>query len=75
MTVLRTSRPQLWSREVPGGWRIVNIRQGGSITPYYLSPEIIKSESYSFKSDIWSLGVLLYEMAALTPPFNAGSLH
>ena len=44
-------------------------------TPYYLSPEIIKSESYSFKSDIWSMGVLLYEMAALTPPFNAGSLH
>ena len=40
-----------------------------------LAPEIIKSESYSFKSDIWSLGVLLYEMAALTPPFNAGSLH
>ena len=44
-------------------------------TPYYLSPEIIESSPYSFKSDIWSLGVILYEMCALVPPFNAQSLH
>jgi NIMA (never in mitosis gene a)-related kinase len=44
-------------------------------TPYYLSPEIIESSPYNFKSDIWSLGVLLYEMCALQPPFNASSLH
>jgi NIMA (never in mitosis gene a)-related kinase len=29
-------------------------------TPYYLSPEIIENRPYSFKTDIWSLGVLLY---------------
>lgn len=44
-------------------------------TPYYLSPEIIENRPYSFASDIWSLGVLLYEMCCLRPPFDAGSLH
>ena len=44
-------------------------------TPYYLSPEIIQNSPYSFKSDIWSLGVLLYEMIALQPPFNGANIH
>jgi len=43
-------------------------------TPYYLSPEIIEDRPYSFKSDIWSCGVVLYEMATLKHPFEADSL-
>lgn len=43
-------------------------------TPYYLSPEIIMNKPYSFASDIWSLGVLLYELCLLTMPFDAKSM-
>jgi NIMA (never in mitosis gene a)-related kinase len=31
-------------------------------TPYYLAPEIIENKPYSFKGDIWSMGIVLYEM-------------
>lgn len=43
-------------------------------TPYYLAPEIWKNETYSYKCDVFSLGCVLYEMAALKVPFEAGSL-
>jgi NIMA (never in mitosis gene a)-related kinase 1/4/5 len=39
-------------------------------TPYYLSPEICRGQKYSFKSDIWSSGCILYEMACGRRPFD-----
>jgi serine/threonine protein kinase len=40
-------------------------------TPYYMSPEIVSDMSYTHKSDIWSLGCIIYELCQLSPPFNA----
>jgi NIMA (never in mitosis gene a)-related kinase len=43
-------------------------------TPYYASPEVWKDEPYDDKSDIWSLGCILYELAALRPPFMGNTM-
>lgn len=40
-------------------------------TPFYMSPEICAAERYTLQSDIWSLGCIIYELCARTPPFNA----
>ena len=37
-------------------------------TPYYLAPEIWKERKYSKESDIWALGVILYEMICFKKP-------
>ena len=43
-------------------------------TPYYLSPEICQEKPYNQKSDIWSLGCILYEMVTLRHAFDASSM-
>merc|ERR1712098_945880 len=40
-------------------------------TPHYLSPEICKRLPYNHKSDMWSLGCVLYEMCSLQLAFPA----
>ncbi|KAF1443639.1 Serine/threonine-protein kinase Nek5, partial [Pygoscelis papua] len=37
-------------------------------TPYYLSPEMCENRPYNNKTDIWSLGCVLYELCALKHP-------
>ncbi|XP_053313734.1 serine/threonine-protein kinase Nek3 isoform X2 [Spea bombifrons] len=42
-------------------------------TPYYVPPEIWENMPYNNKSDIWSLGCVLYEICTLKHPFQASS--
>lgn len=39
-------------------------------TPFYMAPEILNHETYDFKCDVWSLGIIFYEMCELKHPFG-----
>jgi len=43
-------------------------------TPNYLSPEICDNKPYTYKTDIWALGCVLYELCALKVPFQAQNI-
>ena len=43
-------------------------------TPYYACPEVWKDMPYDFRSDIWSMGCVLYEMITKLPPFRATTM-
>jgi len=42
-------------------------------TPPYMSPELVRGEPYGTASDAWAFGVVLFELAALRRPFDAGN--
>ena len=44
-------------------------------TAFYLSPEIINRQSYDYKSDIWNLGIILYELTQLKYPFIGDNIR
>ena len=42
-------------------------------TPYVMAPEIWENKKYNQKSDIWSLGCILYQMMTLSQAFESKS--
>tara|TARA_B110000914_G_scaffold225104_1_gene244858 strand:+ start:442 stop:1764 length:1323 start_codon:yes stop_codon:yes gene_type:complete len=44
-------------------------------SPLYMAPEIIKTKNYTIKSDIWSFGVIIYEMIYGYTPFRATNIY
>ena len=43
-------------------------------TPYYASPEVWRCEEYDFKTDVWSLGCVIFEICNLKQPFRAANI-
>jgi NIMA (never in mitosis gene a)-related kinase len=43
-------------------------------TPYYLSPEVCEQKPYAWASDIWAMGVLLFELCERRMPFDAANI-
>lgn len=43
-------------------------------SPIYMAPEVLKGEKYTIKADIWSLGVVLYEMLFGMCPYQSNSI-
>ena len=43
-------------------------------TPYYMSPEIIMGNAYAEPSDVWALGVVLFELLTLRRPFDGANI-
>ena len=53
------------------------VTQTGAVvgTPYYMSPEQVKGEPAGPRSDIYSLGIILYEMATGSVPYGGNSVY
>lgn len=59
------------SRQVSENTMMLNTFYG---TPLYLSPELVENKPYNEKTDIWSMGIILYELCTFRAPFQGKTL-
>jgi serine/threonine-protein kinase ULK/ATG1 len=43
-------------------------------SPLYMAPELVKRETYTEKIDVWSLGIITYQMLSGKTPFESRNL-
>jgi NIMA (never in mitosis gene a)-related kinase len=63
-----------------GDLNVSKLMKGGLLktqigTPYYMSPEIWRNRPYDQKSDMWSVGCVIYELCAQRPPFQGKDIE
>jgi fused len=44
-------------------------------TPLYMAPELVKEKPYNRTVDLWSLGIILYELFVGKPPFYTNNIY
>lgn len=44
-------------------------------TPLYMAPELVQEQPYNHAADLWSLGVILYELYYGSPPFYTSNIY
>ena len=52
---------------------VENYRHPAIGTPEYMAPEVLNQSRYGLPVDIWSLGIVLYEMVHGYPPFKSNN--
>ena len=52
---------------------MICLKQYGS--PLYMAPEILTYQKYNSKADLWSVGIIPYEMLTGNTPYNSKSIY
>ena len=43
-------------------------------SPLYMAPELLQHQKYNIKSDIWSIGIIMYEIVMKNHPFKSNNI-